>query len=162
MRRNDPAIQDLEMTMSKYKRTVYGIAVTQLNNRHEADDVFQEVFLLYFSKRPVFQNEEQKRAWLIRATVNKCRQYNFGKWNLHVDRTAEPEISAEFESQADKELYAAVKELPQKLREAVYLHWFIGMNVGETADILGVRANTVSMRLAKAKKLLQKRLEEEI
>lgn len=55
MRRNDPAIQDLEMTMSKYKRTVYGIAVTQLNNRHEADDVFQEVFLLYFSKRPVFQ-----------------------------------------------------------------------------------------------------------
>lgn len=114
MRRNDPAIQDLEMTMSKYKRTVYGIAVAQLNNRHEADDVFQEVFLLYFCKRPVFQTEEQKRAWLIRVTVNKCRQYNFGKWNLHVDRTAEPEISAEFESQADKELYAAVKELPHR------------------------------------------------
>ncbi|MBO5559145.1 MAG: hypothetical protein J5975_10375 [Ruminococcus sp.] len=123
---------------------------------------FRRSFCCISASALFFQTEEQKRAWLIRATVNKCRQYNFGKWNLHVDRTAEPEISAEFESQADKELYVAVKELPPKLREAVYLHWFIGMNVGETADILGVRANTVSMRLAKAKKLLQKRLEEEI
>ena len=123
---------------------------------------FRRSFCCISASALFFRTEEQKRAWLIRATVNKCRQYNFGKWNLHVDRTAEPEISAEFESQADKELYVAVKELPPKLREAVYLHWFIGMNVGETADILGVRANTVSMRLAKAKKLLQKRLEEEI
>ena len=75
MHTNDPNIQELEQTIMKYKRTVYGIALTQLKNKHEADDVFQEVFLLYYLKNPILDDENAKRAWLIRTALNKSRQY---------------------------------------------------------------------------------------
>lgn len=159
MHKNDPETQNLENTIYEYKNIVYGIAVTQLNNKHEADDIFQEVFLLYFIKQPSFDNAAAKKAWLIKATINKCRQHNYSKWNRYIDKTTEPDVVATLETTDDKEIYSAVKELPYKYREAVYLHYFLGFSVNETADMIGVRDNTMSMRLSKAKKLLQKRLE---
>ncbi len=159
MHKDDPEKQDFEETMYEYKNTVYGIALTMLINKSDADDVFQEVFLLYYLKQLSFDNEAAKKAWLIRTTIYKCRQQNSSGWNQHVDKTDEINADISLETQKDKEIYSAVTELPKKIREAVYLHYFIGLSVNETAEILGVRANTVSMRLAKAKKLLQKRLE---
>ncbi len=159
MHKDDPGVQDLEKTICEYKNTVYGIALTMLMNKSDTDDVFQEVFLLYYLKQLSFDNEAAKRAWLIRTTVFKCRQQNSSKWNQHIDKTDEFNGDISLETQEDKEVYSAVMELPQKIREAVYLHCFVGLSVNETAKILGVRANTVSMRLNRAKKLLRKRLE---
>jgi RNA polymerase sigma-70 factor (ECF subfamily) len=163
MHTNDPNVQELEQTIMKYKRTVYGIALTQLKNKHEADDVFQEVFLLYFLKKPVFDNENAKRAWLIRTALNKCRQYNYGKWNSNTDKTFEPpdDRLADFESKYDSEIFDAVRGLPEGLREPLYLHCFLGLSVNETASLLGIRANTASMRLSRAKKILQRKMEGE-
>ena len=161
MQNKDPNINDLEQTIMKYKRTVYGIALTQLNSKHEADDVFQEVFLLYFVKKPDFDSENAKRAWLIRTTLYKCRQYNNSKWNTHTDKTSEPDENrlVGFESESDAELYAAVKQLPQKLRETVYLHCFLGLSLNECAQLLGVGVSAVSMRLKKAERILKERSE---
>ncbi|SEK75187.1 RNA polymerase sigma factor [Ruminococcus albus] len=157
------AIQELEQTITKYKRTVYGIALTQLKNKHEADDVFQEVFLLYYLKKPVFDDEKAKRAWLIRTALNKCRQYNLGKWNMNTDKNFEPteDRTADFESKYDSEIIEAVRELPEYLREPLYLHCFLGLSVNETASLLGIRANTASMRLSRAKKILRSKTEGE-
>ncbi len=161
MQNKDPKIIDLEQTIMKYKRTVYGIALTQLNNKHEADDVFQEVFLLYFVKELDFDNENAKRVWLIRTTLNKCRQYNNSKWNTHTDKTNEPDENklVDFETEREAELYSAVKELPQKLREAVCLHCFLGLSLDECSELLGVGVSAVSMRLKKAERLLKERSE---
>lgn len=157
------AIQELEQTITKYKRTVYGIALTQLKNKHEADDVFQEVFLLYYLKKPVFDDEKARRAWLIRTALNKCRQYNLGKWNRNTDKNFEPpeDRLADFESKYDSEIFEAVRELPEGLREPLYLHCFLGLSVNETASLLGIRANTASMRLSRAKKILRSKTEGE-
>lgn len=159
MHKDDPGIQDLENTMYEYKNTVYGIAVTMLIYKHDADDVFQEVFLLYFIKQPNFDDAASKRSWLIKVTINKCRQYNYSKWNRHIDKSAKLDVSADFDTLENKEIYSAVRELPYKYREAVYLHYFLGISVNEAATIAGIKANTMSMRLSKAKQLLKKRLE---
>lgn len=159
MHNDDPKVQELEKTMREYKNTVYGIALTMLINKSDADDVFQEVFLLYFIKQLSFDNEAAKKAWLIRTTIYKCRQQNVSKWNQHIDKTEEFNADICLETQEDKDIYSDVMNLPQKLREAVYLHCFLGLSVNETAEMLGVRANTVSMRLKKARKHLKNRLE---
>ena len=163
MNTKDPKIQELENTIYKYKRTVYGIALTMLDNKNEADDVFQEVFLLYFSKDLTFDIEEKKKAWLIRTAVNKCRQYNSTKWNTNIDKSSELDVTAvvDLETAEDKKIFAAIKELPPEHRENIYLHYFLGLSVNEMASIFGVKANTVSTRLSKAKKLLHDRLEED-
>lgn len=157
----DKRLSDFERTVEKHKRTVYGIALTQLKNRHEADDVFQEVFLLYFRKNPQFENENAEKAWFVKTAVNKCRQFNFSIWNTRVDKTdiSELALSVNIRSEREERVYCEVLSLGDKYRMPIYLHYFLGMSVEEAAKILGISANTVSVRLSRARKQLKKRLE---
>ena len=158
----NPNIRELERIINQYKKTVYGIAAAMLRNKSDADDVFQEVFLLYYKKNIAFETEAGRRAWLIRVTVNKCRQVNNSVWNTRVDKTDELEIVHEFAfTNEESEVFTAVSELEQKYRIPVILHYFQGLSVNEIADILGERGNTVSVRLNRARKLLKQRLEED-
>ena len=50
----DETISDV---IQKYKNTVYGLAFTNTGNKHDAEDIFQEVFLLYFTKGVHFDND---------------------------------------------------------------------------------------------------------
>ena len=52
---------------------VYRLAYAQTRSRHDADDIFQEVFLQTVRKRPVFDSVEHEKAWLIRVTINACK-----------------------------------------------------------------------------------------
>ncbi len=67
---------DISQIIQKYQNMVYGIAITQLKHRSEADDVFQDVFLTYHRKNPAFESEEHRKAWLIRTAVVICKRYN--------------------------------------------------------------------------------------
>lgn len=157
----DERTDELRETMERYKRTVYGIALSQLSSIHEADDLFQEVFLLYFTKAPVFDSEAQKRSWLIRTAVNKCRQFNSARWHSHIDKTREPDENALTAPwpEEEREVFEAVRGLPENYREPIWLHCFLGLTVGETGEVLGLRAGAVSMRLERGRRLLRKRLE---
>lgn len=161
MQNKDHSIKELEKTIQKYKKTVYGIAFTHLKNKQEADDVFQEVFLLYFQKDISFENEECKRAWLIKTTINKCRQSNHNLWNTIVDKKEEVNIAqtVDIASKEESDVYNAVLQLDVKYRTPLYLHYFIGMPIEEIGKIMKIRSNTISVRLNRAKKILRKRLE---
>lgn len=59
-----------EEVVRRYADTVYRLAYARTGSRADAEDVFQEVFLRYVQKKPVFHDEEHRKAWLIRVTVN--------------------------------------------------------------------------------------------
>ena len=163
MQNNDPDILELERIITKYKSAVYGTAVSMLNNRHEADDVFQEVFLLFYRKRLRIDSDDAIKAWLIKTTVNKCRQANSSVWNRRVDKTEEADITVQFSfSDEENEVFTAVMQLEEKYRLVVYLHYFQGYSVSEIAEIFYERSNTVSVRLNRAKQMLKERLEGDI
>ena len=56
--------------MDRYQTTVYGLALARLGSPADADDVFQEVFLAYFQSVKTFRDEEHRKAWLLRTTMN--------------------------------------------------------------------------------------------
>ena len=58
-------------------------------------------------------------------------------------------------------MFSAVRELEDKYRLVVILHYFQGLAIAEIAELLGERPNTVSVRLNRARKLLKERLEED-
>ena len=58
-------------------------------------------------------------------------------------------------------LYEAVDQLGEKLRLAVILFYFEGMDIAATAQVLGIPEGTVKSRLHKARKLLKEVLEHE-
>ena len=59
--------------LERYEKMVYGFALARTGSRADADDVFQEVFLAYFQCGKHFQEEEHRRAWLLRTTLNFSR-----------------------------------------------------------------------------------------
>ncbi len=65
-----------------YADMVYKLALSQTRNPDKAQDVFQEVFLRYIRNQKPFEGEEHRKAWLIRVTVNCCRNA-FGFWETH-------------------------------------------------------------------------------
>lgn len=62
-----------EAAVREYGAAVYRLAFSQLQNIADTEDVFQEVFLRYVEKAPIFQGQEHEKAWLLRVTLNCCR-----------------------------------------------------------------------------------------
>ena len=160
---NTDHASELRRVMSAYRQTVFGLAVSQLGDRRDAEDVYQEVFLAYFRKAPVFENEAARRAWLIRTTIYLCKRVRRSIWNTRVDKQedAGENIPVQFSSQAENEVWDAVRKLNSRLRIPVYLFYFEDMPVSEIASLLDIDEGAVKMRLMRARKQLRKRLEGE-
>ncbi len=155
---------DLKNAVEKYKRLVYGIALNELDSRADADDVFQEVFLLYFRKAPEggFDSEQGRRSWLVKTTLNYCKRFNYSSWNTRVEKKDPDELAEEiFADDTESSIFIAVKQLPEKYRVPVYLYYFENMPIAETAKVLGLRESTVQTRLLRARKKLKKIMEGE-
>ena len=58
MNRDVQRKQQIEALILKYEKTVYKLAYSYMKNRQDTDDVYQEVFLRFFRKKPEFENEE--------------------------------------------------------------------------------------------------------
>lgn len=105
-----------------------------------------------------FDSEEHEKAWLIRVTINQCKDVlkSFFRRNavsldglLHVAIKQEPQ---------DTQTLEAVLSLPQKYRNVIYLHYYEGYAVTEIADIMHKPVNTVYTMLSRARKLLKEKL----
>lgn len=62
--------ESIESIIGHYSQMVYRLAFARVGNKYDADEVFQEVFLRYVRKNPKFNDEEHRKAWLIKVTVN--------------------------------------------------------------------------------------------
>lgn len=161
MHTDSASVSELAQVMEKYKETVYGLALSHLCSRTEADDVFQEVFWLYHTKSPSFESESARKAWLVRATLNLCKKHNFNIWNTRVEKDpdAGADVAVSFGSREENEVWAAVMSLEAKYRIPVYLFYFEEMSAREIGKILGLTEAAVLKRLSRARKKLRTELE---
>ena len=65
--------KSIHQLVERNKNAVYRLALVYCKNQSDADDIFQEVFLKFCKKRPVFESEEHEKAWFIRVTINCCK-----------------------------------------------------------------------------------------
>lgn len=155
------------MTLTQQQRTqvverwgdmVYRLALARTANVSDAEDVFQEVFLRYFRHEDRFANDEHRKAWLIRCTVNRCKSLLSSPWRKRIVplETAE-EVGVEDDY---REIYAAVLSLPAKYRSVIHLHYFEGLSVAEMAQTLNVPEGTVKSQLSRGRALLREILQE--
>lgn len=151
----------MEDVIAKYKETVYGLALSRLNSRADAEDVFQETFLLYHSKAPQFQDERAQKAWLVRTVLNLCRGMRSSLWNTRVDKDpdAGAGVPVRFSTREENAVWAAVQSLEPSYRTAVYLFYFEEMTAKEIAAAAGISEAAVLKRLSRARKKLRTKLE---
>lgn len=153
---------DIDDVVRQYADMVYRLAVLNTKNKFEAEDAFQEVFLKLYKNRHKIKDEEHLKAWLIRVTVNQCRSMAISAWNKHtVSLEATEEIVGTPEAEDYSEVYEAVRKLPGKYREVIYLYYYEEQSVKEIAKILNRREATVKTQLARGRKLLNQQLKGE-
>lgn len=151
----------LQAAMDRWGDSVYRLALCQLGSKADAEDVFQDVFLRLFRDDTAFESDDHLKAWLLRVTVNRCRDFHRSAWRRHTQAFDESLRAQEAEDGALHacELREAVESLPPKLSAVIHLYYEEGYTAEEIANILGCRPATVRTRLHRARKQLKAFLE---
>lgn len=145
--------------VKKYIDMVFRVALNYLKNRADAEDICQNVFLKLLTQRKPFASDEHLRSWLVRVTINECKNVLRSPWHRREpldDHT--PQLV--FTKDGRGELYHAVMDLPVHYRVPLYLHYYEGYSTQEIAGMLSLPKNTVCTRLRRARLLLRNQLEE--
>lgn len=142
----------LRQVMERYGDIVYRLALAQTHSSHDADDVFQEVFLRYLRAAPVFREEEHRKAWLLRVTVNCCKKLHGSFWRRHTVALSE---ALPAQNPEEGELLGLLEGLPQKYRAVLHLYYYEGYATEEIAAILGRSPGTVRSQLSRGRALLR-------
>lgn len=144
-----------------YQNMVYRAALHCLGSAADAEDAVQEVFLRLYSFRGEFESGEHLRRWLLRVTVNFCRDILRSPWRKR--RVSLEEVPEEpvFQRPEEAALYQEVMALPEKYRTVLYLFYYEELAVREIAKLLQIRQSSVTTRLFRAREKLKERLGEE-
>lgn len=152
---------DIRRVMELYAPLVYRLAYARTGSHSDAEDICQEVFLALARKNPEFGQEENRRAWLIRATVNRANSLWRTAWRRHVTLD-DAAVAQHALPPADTALADALAELSGDDRLLLQLHYFEGFKTEEIADMLGRKPATVRTRLMRARNRLKIELTKEV
>ncbi len=149
---------DLRSVIDRYSSMLYKICYLILKNEQDTNDVLQETFLAYYSKHPVFESEEHRKAWLIRVSQNKCREFlRFHKRHACVplEEMEDKLLITDGMRGDERYLLSLVWDLDYKLKSVVILYYIEGYSTEETAEILKISPNDVRKRLQRARQELR-------
>lgn len=146
-----------EKVIQYYSDMVYRLAFARTGTKHDADDIFQEVFLRYVKKKPVFQEEEHRKAWLIRVTINCSNNFWSSLWNKKTQEISDEML---FETEESINLYFELRQLPPKYREVIHLFYYENMSLEEISLSLNRKNSTVRTQLTRARAMLKKFMKE--
>lgn len=146
--------------VEQYQNMVYRTALHALGSSQDADDAVQEVFLRLFGFRGTFDGEEHLRHWLLRVTVNYCRDVLRSPWRKRRVSWEEVPETPVFDKPEQAALFREVMALPEKYRTVLNLFYYEELSVREISGLLGVDTSTVTTRLARARRRLKERLGE--
>ena len=167
--------------MERFAGPVTNVAARFLDNRADAEEVAQEVFLRLYQNPPQLAPSAKLFTWLYRVTVNLCldslrRRRRTPEtlslqWPAGSEEEGEPlsgkipqqGVSTPREKLAASELALAVRRivasLPAPLRAPLVLSTFEELSHTEIAEILSLSPKAVERRLARARSLLKSRLQ---
>lgn len=141
----------------RYIDTVFRVAFQYLKSLSDTEDVTQNVFLKFLNEKKPFENEEHIKRWLIRVTVNECKNVLRSPWRK-VGSLEGHSWEIGFSDPVHSELFHAVMDLPKKYRVPIYLFYYEGYSSQEIADILKLPKNTVCTHLKRGREVLRKAL----
>lgn len=149
---------EINRAVGEYSDMVRRLCMLHLKNYADTEDIFQTVFLKYALSSVEFKSKEHEKAWMIRVTINACKDLLksfFRKHTVSIDQLIEQPAPI---PQDHREVLEAVLSLPKKYKDVVYLHFYEGYTAPQIGEILGKNVNTVYTLLTRAKKILKTKL----
>jgi RNA polymerase sigma-70 factor, ECF subfamily len=178
-RRGDEAA--VRTIIRQNNRRLFRLARAIVNDDGEAEDVVQESYVRAFTRLDGFRGESSFRTWLTRILINEAYGRLRQRRRIVDWQSVEPALSAEaqiipFPSSSPRPdpetvmaqheilelLERAIAALPEHFRIVLVARLVEEMSVEETADLLGLRHETVKTRLHRARALLRDDLERQV
>ena len=142
----------IQNSVEKYSDMVLRIAYQNLKNKADSEDVVQNVFIKLI-KEPKFKDESHMKAWLIRVTINLCKDFNKIAWYRRAESLSD-ELMIPF-TKEEQGVLEEVFKLSKNYRNVIYLYYFEGYSIKEIANILNKSENTISSQLSRAREVLK-------
>jgi len=142
----------------RHWKYVYKVCYTYMKTEAEAEDCTEDVFVKVFKGDFAFENEEHERKWLIITACNLCkdRLKSYSRKNtVSIDEIEEPEAPQVTDY---REVQEAVRKLPEKYKQVVWMFYYDGYSTEEIAKVLERPPSTIRNQLSDARKLLKKTL----
>ena len=157
MDRRRSADEEAERLVGAYADLILRLSYTYLKSTHDAEDICQAVLIKLLGRAEPFESAEHERAWIVRTTANACKDAlrgTFRRTAVALDEAAEPTAPELPES----DVLDQVMALPEKYREAIYLHYYEGYPIREIAKITGRSEAAVAAHLSRARGKLRESL----
>jgi RNA polymerase sigma-70 factor (ECF subfamily) len=143
----------IENAVREYTQMVLNIAYTYTQNSYDAEDIAQDVFLALYKNRWKINSKEYLKAWLIRVTINKSKNYMKTAWMKK--RGELPEERQDLSSNNTGELLQAVLSLDEKYKIPIYLMYYEGYSIKEISEIIKIKPATIGTRLKRGREILK-------
>ncbi|MEE9464877.1 MAG: RNA polymerase sigma factor [Candidatus Neomarinimicrobiota bacterium] len=151
--------------VEQYDAKIMTLALQILQNKEDAEDVYQEVFIKAWKNLPTFEFKSDFYTWLYRITTNTCFSLRSGKQRHHLDNVpleegyhdAYEEVTPERNDQ-QQQIINQVEALPQKQKTVFVLRYYQGHKIKDIANLLGLTTGTVKRYLHRATLKLRKDL----
>jgi RNA polymerase sigma-70 factor (ECF subfamily) len=170
----------LAAVYTEYSAALHTYAYNVLNNREDADDVTQEVFIRVHAHLGQLRDPARLKSWLYRIATNLCMDHLrrrsrirrvLGKALSLTPFTEEgeqpaPEIeqpgsTAEIDGVAEREhIMLALRKMPPKYATCLLLHSVQGLSYREIAEVLGLTPGAAAVRLTRARDLFARYYDE--
>jgi len=166
-----------EQALALMQNTVFSFSMRVCGHREDAEDTMQEVLLKSIPQLPKFDSPKALVVWLYKVAKNRClmsrRKSKFAPAHelsleeLMPDRKELEQLSSDgkvnpesfaIRSEEASRLRNAVQKLPPQYRIVLVLRDMEGLTDDEVAEITGVRAGTVRVRLHRARLFVRKEL----
>lgn len=157
---------DIEQVINRHGDTVWRVCTLYFAAHADAQDAFQDALMKYaLADGASFNDEEHRKAWLIRVTTNVCKDMlrAASRRNVSLDEAecAERAVSSDASAQPasfSSEVVDAMQALDDPPRTPLYLSLYEGYTAPEIAQLVDAPLNTVYSWIARGKKQLKEAL----
>jgi RNA polymerase sigma-70 factor, ECF subfamily len=158
-----------------YKDKLFNLGYRMLGNPQEAEDVAQEAFLRAYANLQKYNANHKFSTWIYRIATNLCidrirkkkPDYSLdaevdgiegGDMYSRLASTGQTPEEEVVRTETQREVQAAIDELPENYRAAVILKYIHDLSLQEIADILEVPVSTVKTRIHRGREALRQGL----
>lgn len=148
----------IEYIVDNFSDDVFRAAFSLTKNRQESEDIVSDVFMKFFEvyKEKEFKDEDHIKAWLIRAAINRAKDYLKSFRYKNSLNELKDEYQSEFNfSDANIDVKEAMNRIDEKYRIVLYLYYFQQYSTEEIAKLLGTVKGTIVSRLSRAREKLK-------
>lgn len=154
--------QEFNKKYELYSQELMNISYGYTKSKDDSLDIIQNVFTKLVNNPKQFNNLNEEKYWLIRVTINECKDFLRKKSRRPIVNADLVNSFAKTDSEDEQLHYVAdvVKTLPEKYRVVLILFYWDSLSIKEIASVLKVSEDAVKKRLERARNLIKQEMEE--